>query len=100
MTPGAHDAIWPGPFLAEWTAVSPAACVIYVTVSPRPAPSRCQIDSSIEKLAKAHANAHVLDWGTIEYENAAWVSGDGIHPTPEGEAALAAFEARELQHAC
>ncbi len=97
---GAHDAVWPESFLAEWTAISPAPCIIYVTVSPRAGPVALQIDSSIEKLAETHANAHVLDWGTIEYENATWVSGDGIHPTLEGEAALATLEARELRHAC
>ena len=93
-------AVWPGPFLAEWTAISQATCVIYVTVSPRRGPVALQIDSSIEKLAEMHPNAHVLDWGAIEYQNAAWLSLDGVHPTPEGETHLAGLESQELQHAC
>jgi lysophospholipase L1-like esterase len=54
----------------------------------------------MHKLAEAHPNVHLLDWGTIEYQNPAWLSGDGIHPTPAGQAALAALETQELQHAC
>jgi lysophospholipase L1-like esterase len=97
---GARDATWSQPFLAEWAAISPANCVVYVSVSPRSGPVGIQIDSSIEKLAQAHANVHVLDWGRIEYSNPAWVSPDGIHPTPDGQATLASLEAEELHHAC
>jgi lysophospholipase L1-like esterase len=97
---GAEDSVWPEQFLAEWSAVSPAECVIYVTVSPRAGPVAQQIDASIQKLAQAHSNVHLLDWGNIEYQNPAWVSGDGIHPTPAGQAALAALETQALQHAC
>jgi hypothetical protein len=97
---GARNAAWPQPFQAEWKAVSPAACVIYVTVSPRAGPIAAQIDSSVEKLAQTHANVRVLDWGRIEYENPAWVDFDGIHPTTQGKAELAALEMQELSHAC
>jgi hypothetical protein len=97
---GAKNAAWPQPFLAEWKAVSSAACVIYVTISPRAGPVAVQIDSSIEKLAQTHSNVHVLDWGRIEYENPAWVYFDGIHPTPQGQAELAGLEMQELSHAC
>jgi hypothetical protein len=97
---GAHDTVWPEPFLAEWSAVSPAKCVIYVTVSPRSGPVAQQIDASMQQLAEAHSNVHLLDWGTIEYQNPSWVSADGIHPTPAGQAALAALETQALQHAC
>jgi hypothetical protein len=97
---GAGDATWPQPFLLEWAAISTAQCVVYVTVSPRSGPVGTQINSSIEKLAQAHANVHVLDWGRIEYANSAWVKSDGIHPTPDGEAALAALEVRELRRTC
>lgn len=95
---GAHDTVWPEQFLAEWTAISPAKCVIYVTVSPRAGPVSQQIDSSIEGLALQHPNVHVLDWGTIEYQNPTWVEGDNIHPTPAGQAALAGLETQELHH--
>lgn len=97
---GARDTVWPQEFLAEWTAVSPANCVVYVTVSPRAGPVAQQIDTAIENLAKAHSNVHVLDWGTIEYQNPAWVTGDGIHPTPAGQNALAALETQELHRDC
>jgi hypothetical protein len=97
---GANDNVWSEPFLAEWSAVSPASCVIYVTVSPRAGPVAQQIDSSIENLARTHSNVHVLDWGNIEYQNPAWVSADGIHPTAAGQAALAALETQALQHSC
>jgi hypothetical protein len=97
---GAKNGSWPQPFLAEWAAISPAACVIYVTVSPHAGVIGTQIDSSIEKLAEDHTNVHVLDWGRIEYGNAAWVSPDGIHPTPAGQAELAELERQELQQSC
>jgi hypothetical protein len=83
---GARDSVWSEPFLVELTAISPATCVVYVTVSERAGPVALQIDSSIDMLAASHPNVHVLDWGTIEYQNPAWVTADGIHPTPEGQA--------------
>lgn len=97
---GARDTVWPQEFLAEWAAVSPAQCVLYVTVSSRAGAVADQIDASIQNLAKTHSNVHILDWGTIEYQNPAWVTGDGIHPTPAGQNALAALEAQELQRDC
>jgi lysophospholipase L1-like esterase len=97
---GARDSVWPEQFLAEWSLVSPAPCVIYVTVSPRAGQVAQMIDASMQKLAEAHPNVHLLDWGTIEYRNPAWLYSDGIHPTPAGQADLAALETQELQHAC
>lgn len=97
---GAQDTVWPQQFLAEWSAVSRASCVLYVTVSPRAGPVAQQIDASIRNLAKTHANVHVLDWGNIEYQNPSWASGDGIHPTPAGQAALAALEVQRLKQDC
>lgn len=97
---GANDSSWPQSFLAEWHAISPATCVVYLTVSPRSGRVASQINSSIENLAQAHANVHVLDWGRIEYTNPNWVSPDGIHPTPNGQAALAGLEADELRRVC
>src|SRR6185312_13075404 len=58
---GARDSVWPEQFLAEWSAVSSARCVIYVTVSPRAGPVAAQINASIQQLAEAHPNVHVLD---------------------------------------
>lgn len=97
---GARNGSWPQPFLAEWAEISPAACVIYVTVSPRAGPIATQIDSSMERLAEAHANVHVLDWGQVEYENPTWVSPDGIHPTSAGQSELAGLEVRDLLRVC
>ncbi len=97
---GARDATWTQPFLGEWAAISPATCVVYVTVSPRSGPVGAQIDSSIARLAQAHANVHVLEWGQLEYTNPAWVSPDGIHPTTVGQAALAGLETEALRHSC
>ena len=97
---GARNVGWPQPFLAEWNAVSPAACVVYVTVSPYSGAVGRQIDTSIEKLAHAHSNVHILDWGNIEYTHPGWVSPDGIHPTPAGQVALAGLEVGALRNAC
>lgn len=97
---GARDTVWPQQFLAVWSAISPANCVLYVTVSPRAGAVAQQIDASIQSLAKTHSNVHVLDWGTLEYQNPTWVTGDGIHPTPAGQNALAALEAQELHRDC
>ena len=97
---GANDTVWPGQFLEEWSVVSPATCVIYVTVSPRAGPAAQRIDANIQALARAHHNVHLLDWGNVEYQNPAWVTGDGIHPTPAGQAALALLESNELRRTC
>jgi lysophospholipase L1-like esterase len=97
---GAQDAAWPEQFLAEWSLVSPAKCVIYVTVSPRFGLVAQQINASMQKLAEDHSNVHLLDWGNIEYQNPAWLTPDGIHPTPAGQAALAALETQALHDAC
>jgi lysophospholipase L1-like esterase len=97
---GARDTVWPQQFLAEWSAISPASCVLYVTVSPRAGAVAQQINASIQKLAQTQHNVHVLDWGNIEYQNPGWVSGDGIHPTTAGQAALAALETQELHRDC
>jgi hypothetical protein len=96
---GANDDTWPVPFLAEWHAVSAASCVLYVTVSPRTGPVAQQIDSASANLAATHGNVHVLDWGTDEYSNPSWVTWDGVHPTPTGQAELAGLEAT-IQRDC
>jgi lysophospholipase L1-like esterase len=80
--------------------ISTASCVIYVTISPRAGEVGSQINTAIQRLSKSHSNIHVLDWGQIEYTNPAWVSPDGIHPTPQGESALANLEAQQLQNVC
>jgi lysophospholipase L1-like esterase len=54
----------------------------------------------MENLAAAHRNVHVLDWGSLEYSNPGWVTFDGIHPTAQGELALASLEAQELRDDC
>lgn len=97
---GARDTVWPEPFLAEWSLVSSARCVIYVTVSPRAGPVAQQIDASMQKLAAEHSNVHLLHWGNIEYQNPAWLSGDGIHPSAAGQAALALLGTQLLGRAC
>jgi len=94
------DSAWSVPFLAEWDSVSPADCVIYVTISPRAGPLAANINTAIKDLAATHRNVHVLDWGNVEYSNPSWLHPDGIHPTTQGQAALASLETYELQHAC
>jgi hypothetical protein len=97
---GAHDTVWPQQFLAEWSLISPASCVVYVSVSPRAGAVAQQIDGAIQKLSVLHRNVHVLDWGNIEYQNPAWLARDGIHPTPAGQAALAGLETQALNRDC
>jgi hypothetical protein len=97
---GAQNIAWPQPFLTEWKEISSAACVVYVTVSPRSGPLAGQINSSIYSLAKSHSNVRIIDWGRIEYENPAWVTFDHIHPTKQGQAELAGLEMQELAHGC
>lgn len=97
---GAQDNVWPPQFLAEWSLVSPASCVIYVTVNPRVGQVARQIDTTMQELAQQHSNVHLLDWGNIEYQNPGYLAIDGIHPSPAGQAALAALETQELVRAC
>jgi hypothetical protein len=97
---GTGNQLWALPLLGEWQQVRSAGCLIYLSVSPRVGPIAAQINASLAGLARAHANVHVLDWGNLEYGNPAWVEPDTIHPTPAGQAELAALEARELRRYC
>jgi hypothetical protein len=97
---GGGNSAWTLPFLSVWRAVSPARCIVYVTVSPRGGPIAAGIDAAIRSLARSHPNVHVLDWGNHEYAHPGWVEPDGIHPTPSGQAVLAAEEAATLQKYC
>ena len=102
---GTNDAVfsygaWSVPFRAEWDSVSPANCVIYVTISPRAGPIAADINTAIKALAATHGIVHVLDWGNVEYSNPSWLHPDGIHPTTQGQAALASLERDELQQSC
>ncbi len=97
---GARNVGWTAPFMAEWAAISPATCVVYVTVSPYSGAVGRQIDTTIDKLAQAHPNVHILDWGNIEYTHPGWVMPDGIHPTTAGQVTLAGLEAGTLEHDC
>ncbi len=97
---GRNNQLWELPFLAIWHQVRSAGCVIYVSVSQRAGPIATQINASIAGLARAHANVHILDWGSLEYLNPAWLEPDLIHPTPAGQAELAALETQEIRHSC
>lgn len=97
---GANNTMWRQPFQEVWKSVSPASCVIYVTVSPRAGPIATEINAAIEDLARSHGNVHVLDWGRLEYSTPGLVEPDTIHPTPQGQVALANLEAQELKRSC
>jgi lysophospholipase L1-like esterase len=97
---GKNNPSWVLPFLAIWQQVRSSACVIYLSVSQRAGPIATQIDASLAGLALTHANVHVLDWGNLEYLNPAWMEPDMIHPTPAGQAELAALETQELRRSC
>lgn len=97
---GRDNPFWASALLAEWQRVRASGCVIYVSVSPRAGPIAAKIDESLAGMARAHHNVHILDWGNLEYGNPAWVEPDMIHPTPAGQAELAALETQELRRDC
>ncbi len=97
---GRNNPLWELPFLDIWHQVRSSGCVIYVSVSQRAGPIATQINASLAGLARAHANVHILDWGSLEYLNPAWLEPDLIHPTPAGQAELAALETQEIRHSC
>jgi len=97
---GRDNPLWALPFLADWQQVRSSGCVIYLSVSPRAGQIAAQINVSLAGLARAHANVHILDWGSLEYGNPTWIEPDMIHPTPAGQAELAALEARVLRRYC
>ena len=97
---GHNNQLWELPFLAIWHQVRSSGCVIYVSVSQRAGPIATQINASLAGLARAHANVHILDWGSLEYLNPAWLEPDLIHPTPVGQAELAALETQEIRQSC
>jgi hypothetical protein len=97
---GRDNPLWASPLLAEWQQVRSSGCVIYLSVSPHAGPIAAQINASLAELARAHANVHILDWGSLEYENPAWIEPDMIHPTTTGQVELATLEAQMLRHYC
>jgi hypothetical protein len=97
---GRNNPSWTLPFLAVWHQVRSSGCVIYLSVSQHAGPIATQINASLAGLALTHANVHVLDWGNLEYLNPAWMEPDMIHPTPAGQAELAAVETQELRRYC
>lgn len=97
---GQSNSMWPLPFLAQWQQVRSSACVIYLSVSPHAGPIANQINVSLAKLAQAHTNVHILNWGQLEYANPAWLEPDKIHPTPAGQVELADLETQELRQYC
>lgn len=97
---GRDNPSWASPFLAEWNQVRSSGCVIYLSVSSHAGPIAAQINASLEGLARAHANVHILDWGSLEYGNSSWIEPDMIHPTPAGQAELAALETQVLRRYC
>jgi hypothetical protein len=97
---GRNNPLWALPFLDDWQQVRSSGCVIYLSVSLRAGPIAAQINASLAQLARAHANVHILDWGRLEYANRTWIEPDMIHPTPTGQAELAALEAQMLRRYC
>ena len=66
---GHNNPSWELPFLDIWHHVRSSGCVIYLSVSQRAGPIAAQINVSLDGLARAHANVHILDWGNLEYLN-------------------------------
>ncbi len=97
---GRDNPFWALPLLDEWHHVRSSRCVIYLSVSTHAGSMAAQINDSLAGLARAHANVHVLDWGYLEYANPAWIEPDMIHPTPAGQAELAALETQAIRHDC
>jgi hypothetical protein len=97
---GRNNPSWELPFLDVWHRVRSSGCVIYLSVSQRAGPIATQINASLAGLAREHSNVHILDWGNLEYLNPTWLEPDLIHPTPAGQAELAALETQELLHSC
>src|SRR5580704_770457 len=94
---------WSAGFQNEVNYLSRAHCVVLLTVSPQ----LKSIDSAtpaLNKMIKSaplnHKNMHILDWGTIEYQNPSWLYADGIHPTPGGQTELASLELKALKKNC
>jgi len=94
---------WSAGFQNEVNYLSKAHCVVLLTVSPH----LKSIDSAtpaLNKMIKSaplnHKNMHILDWGTIEYQNPSWLYADGIHPTPGGQTELASLELKALKKNC
>lgn len=69
---------------------------IVESLAPRPTllltatlfrPTMQQVNAAIRSVASAHSNVSVLDWGLLSVQPG-MLSGDGIHPTPEGHQLL------------
>jgi len=102
---GTNDALSSNPTLAddfnnEVTQLAGQQCVVLVTVNPKLNGLADQLDQAMAGAAAQNPNVHLLDWGTIEYQNAKWLVADHIHPTKAGSTALAKLERGALTTDC
>jgi len=102
---GTNDALgsnptWSAAFDAEVTTLASQPCVVLVSVNPRLGPTAVSLDRAISSVVLGHRNFHLLDWGTIEWQEPKWVSADGIHPDPQGSRKLAQLMKQSIHSSC
>jgi len=85
-------------FANEVGTLADQPCVILVTVTPRL--DTVDLDGWMLWVSRSFPNFHLLDWGTQEYSNPAWVRSDRVHPTPAGAVVLADDEVQALDADC
>ena len=83
-------------FSTEVSVLQDQKCVVLVTVNPTINQIAVQLDEAIASTASQWPNFRVLDWGTIEHHNPAWLLPDGIHPSTSGQRELARLEGTAL----
>lgn len=92
---------WSADYAQETAALQDQACVVLVTVNPRLGDGAATaLDADMRATAAADSDVHLVDWGTVEFDNPKWVDADGIHPTPSGSAELARLIRLALRRAC
>ncbi len=84
----------------ETAAVADQRCIILVTPSPLLSSIDKALDQRMWALTASNKKFHVLDWGTIEYQDPKWVFDDLVHPSIKGQAKLASLERWALKADC
>ena len=97
---GIGNASWATNFGNEVATLQTQHCVIFVTIYPTLGTIAAGINVAIDTAVASHANFHVLDWGTIEFQNPKWLQADRIHPSATGQVELADLERTALRQSC
>jgi 2-succinyl-5-enolpyruvyl-6-hydroxy-3-cyclohexene-1-carboxylate synthase len=84
---GRNNQNWVSDFAAEVSILAREPCVALVTVgthTPGNDAIAAGLDRAMLSTAQSRPHFHIIRWGSIEYQDPAWLRWDKVHPTTAG----------------